>query len=43
MPHRRLEPLVASGVGVIRKFMPPRVLALDHALPLSLRMNALEP
>ena len=43
MPHRRLEPLVASGVGIVRKLVPPGVLALNQALPLAFRMNPLEP
>jgi hypothetical protein len=43
MPHRRLKPLVASGVRIVRKLVPPGVLALNQALALAFRMNALEP
>ena len=43
MPQRLLEPLVASGVGIVGKLVPPGVLALNQALPLAFRMNALEP
>jgi hypothetical protein len=42
MPHRWLEPLVASGIRIVGELVPPGVLALNQALPLAFRMNALE-
>jgi hypothetical protein len=39
----RLEPLVTSEVRIVRKLVPPGVLALNQALPLAFRMNAVEP
>ncbi len=43
MPHRWLEPLVASGIRIVGELVPPGVLALNQALPLAFPMNAFEP